>query len=602
MQLISYVKISNFKGFGSDIIIDFSQPSVLIGPNNSGKTTVLQALAMWNTGIKTWFRAKGTGKSKSKVGTSINRLNITQVPIKEAKYFWQNANVRSGTINTELKITAGLFFKGEIQECTTIFKYFNAESIYCFPDDNSINVDGLLQYASELEVKILYPMSGIAREEPLIAEGRIDVLVGQGQTSEVLRNICYKIIENDEKNNTKDWDSVRELMKNLFNITLLKPYFNQAQGTVELSYQTPEITAKKDGLDIGLSGRGQQEVLLLIAYIYTHKRAILLLDEPDAHLEILRQKQVFSLLKHLADKNGNQIIIATHSEVILNEASDNNLMLLLDGTAINLSDSSKKTIKSALKDFGLEHYYKARVCKSVLYVEGNTDIEMLRAFAVKLKHPIEKLLDDKLYSYYVADNEPYDTFDNEMKRYSGYYKSAKAHFQAVNSCVPTLRGVGIFDNDNANRTDEIKPELAMLYWRKYEFENYFAFPYIIEDYVADYFSKQGKTDIELNAIRNITEDAINESILSELLNNNQEALQGYLRISGELKKELFKNFLTNRKASQFLESCFKNIAEKFRLPILLNKGNYYELVQFINQKDIEPEIKEKLDYLSQYLS
>lgn len=545
-------------------------------------------------GVKIWFREKGTGKSKSKVGTSINRLNITQVPIKEARYFWQNANVRSGTQNTELKITAGLVFNGEIHECTTIFKYFNAESIYCFPDENSINIDGLLQYASELEVKILYPMSGIAREEPLIAEGRIDVLVGQGQTSEVLRNICYKIVENDDKNNTRDWENVGELMRKMFNITLLKPYFNQAQGTVELSYQTPEINSRKGGLDIGLSGRGQQEVLLLIAYIYTHKRAILLLDEPDAHLEILRQKQVFSLLKHLAEKNGNQIIIATHSEVILNEASDNNLMLLLDGEAINLADSSKKTIKSALKDFGLEHYYKARVCKAVLYVEGNTDIEMLRAFSIKLKHPLEKLLDDKLYSYYVADNE--------LRRTSGYYKSAKAHFQAVNSCVPTLKGVGVFDNDNANRVDEIKPELALLYWRKYEFENYFAFPYIIEDYVSDYFSKQGKSDIELNAVRNITESAINEAILSELLNNNQEAFQGYLRILGELKRELFKNFLTNRKASQFLEMCFKNISEKFRLPFLLNKGNYYELIQFINQKDIDPEIKEKLDSLSQYLS
>jgi predicted translin family RNA/ssDNA-binding protein len=87
-----------------------------------------------------------------------------------------------------------------------------------------------------------------------------------------------------------------------------------------------------------------------------------------------------------------------------------------------------------------------------------------------------------------------------------------------------------------------------------------------------------------------------------MLSMNHEALQGYLQISGELKRELFKSFLTNRKASLFLESCFKNISEKFRLPLLLNKGNYYELIQFINPKDIEPEVKEKLDYLFQYLS
>lgn len=600
MQLISYVKISKFKGFGENITIDFSQPSVLIGPNNSGKTSVLQALAMWSMGIKIWFREKGQGRSKSKMGTSINRLNITQVPIKEAKYFWQNASVRKGNINTELKITVGLIRAGTIQECSMIFTYFNAESIYCFPDESSLRSDGLLAYASTLDLKILYPMSGIAREEPLIAEGRIDVLIGQGQTAEVLRNICYKIVENDEKNATNDWDFVADLMFKLFGIKLLKPYFNLTQGTVELSYQTSNIKDRKNGLDIGLSGRGQQEMLLLIAYIFTHKGAILLLDEPDAHLEILRQKQVFSLLKHLAQQNNNQIIIATHSEVILNEAADNNLMLLIDGEAINLAD--KKTIKAALKDYGLEHYYNARLCKAVLYVEGSTDIEMLRAFAIKLNHPVLEILDSKIYVYYIADNEPSNTFESELNKAAGYFTTAKKHFQAIKSCIPTLKGVGFFDNDNNNRTDEITPYLALLYWRRYEFENYFALPYIIENYVINYFKEQGKTDIEVEALKNRIEDSINQAIVSELLNNNRQAFEDYRKIPKELQKELFKTFLSNKKASQFLEICFRNIATTFKSPILLNKGRFHELIRFINPKDIDIEIREKLDYLKKYLS
>jgi ABC-type cobalamin/Fe3+-siderophores transport system ATPase subunit len=600
MQLISYVKISNFKGFSENITIDFSQPSVLIGPNNSGKTSVLQALAMWSMGIKTWFREKGQGRSKSKMGTSINRLNITQVPIKESKYFWQNAIVRKGNINTELKITVGLIREGTIQECSIVFTYFNAESIYCFPDEVSLKSEGLLSYASTLDLKILYPMSGIAREEPLIAEGRIDVLVGQGQTAEVLRNICYKIIENDEKNETKDWETVSALMFKLFGIKLLKPYFNATQGTVELSYQTSNIKDKKNGLDIGLSGRGQQEMLLLIAYIFTHKNSILLLDEPDAHLEILRQKQVFSLLKHLAEQNGNQIIIATHSEVILNEAADSNLMLLIDGEAINLAD--KKTIKAALKDYGLEHYYKAKISKAVLYVEGSTDIEMLRAFAQKLKHPILEVLDGTLYVYYVSDNEPTQIFESELNKAAGYFTTAKKHFQAIQKCVPTLRGIGIFDNDNNNRTAEINDAFALLYWSRYEFENYFAQPYVVENYVINFLRKQGKTDIEIESLRNRIEEAINNTILSELLNDNSQAFEDYKKIPKELQKELFNTFLSNKKASHFLEICFKNIAKVIPLPILLNKGGFYQLIPFIKPTDIDKEITSKLDMLKKYLS
>ncbi|MDZ7935796.1 MAG: hypothetical protein U5M51_12715 [Emticicia sp.] len=36
---------------------------------------------------------------------------------------------------------------------------------------------------------------------------------------------------------------------------------------------------------------------------------------------------------------------------------------------------------------------------------------------------------------------------------------------------------------------------------------------------------------------------INQVILQELLNNNQQAYEGYSKVSGELQKELFKNFL-----------------------------------------------------------
>jgi AAA15 family ATPase/GTPase len=602
MQLINYITISNFKGFGENVHIDFSQPSVLIGPNNSGKTSVLQALAMWNLGIKTWVKEKSGGKSKSRMGTSINRLNITQVPIKEAKFFWQNANIRTGKINTQLKITIGLLYQNRIEECTIIFTYFNAESIYCFPEESSINTPGLLDFASKLEVKILYPMSGIAREEPLIQEGRIDVLIGQGQTSEVLRNICYKIIENDINNNTDDWAKVVDLMQKLFNISLSKPYFNTSQGTVELSYSTAKINAKKGGLDISLSGRGQQEMLLLISYLYTHKGAVLLMDEPDAHLEILRQKQVFSVLKHLAEENQNQLIIATHSEVILDEAADNNLVLMLDAEVINLSDSpQKKAIKSSLKDYGLEHYYKARVCKAVLYIESSTDIEMLRAFAKKINHQALAILDGKLYSYYVQDDNPSGTLDNEIKVSSGYFNKAKRHFQAIKSCVDEFKGIGVFDSDNTGKTDETNADLKLLYWKKYELENYFAYPYVITSFLTTFFNKQRKTPLEIGALNSEIEGAINQVILSELFENNKVDLENYLRLEDGLGKVVFKNLIQNKKASKFLEMCFKEISDRLKMPIVLNKGKFHELIPFLNSQDIDDEIKQKLDVLVEQL-
>ena len=46
----------------------------------------------------------------------------------------------------------------------------------------------------------------------------------------------------------------------------------------------------------------------LLAYMYANPGAVLLLDEPDAHLEILRQREIYHLLTDAARESGSQII------------------------------------------------------------------------------------------------------------------------------------------------------------------------------------------------------------------------------------------------------------------------------------------------------
>jgi predicted ATP-dependent endonuclease of OLD family len=45
MRLLHYLEIENFKRFGSKQRIELDHPAVLIGPNNCGKTSAIQALA-----------------------------------------------------------------------------------------------------------------------------------------------------------------------------------------------------------------------------------------------------------------------------------------------------------------------------------------------------------------------------------------------------------------------------------------------------------------------------------------------------------------------------------------------------------------------------
>ncbi len=51
--MLTSIRIRNFKRF-DDVDIELGKAVVFIGPNNSGKTTVLQALALWDIGIRRW--------------------------------------------------------------------------------------------------------------------------------------------------------------------------------------------------------------------------------------------------------------------------------------------------------------------------------------------------------------------------------------------------------------------------------------------------------------------------------------------------------------------------------------------------------------------
>ncbi|MCY4377893.1 MAG: AAA family ATPase [Spirochaetaceae bacterium] len=51
--MLTRLTVRNFKRFG-ELLVDLGNPVVFIGPNNSGKTSAMQALALWDVGLKRW--------------------------------------------------------------------------------------------------------------------------------------------------------------------------------------------------------------------------------------------------------------------------------------------------------------------------------------------------------------------------------------------------------------------------------------------------------------------------------------------------------------------------------------------------------------------
>lgn len=586
MRLLHYLEIENFKRFGEKQRIELEHPAVLIGPNNCGKTSAIQALALWSQAVKTWFDKRKDSSAKERTATALNRLNIVAVPVQRTRFFWHNTNVRVGNKDIPLIITVGIEYNGKTTPLPMRFTNKGDELVYCTPDESVASNTDFLKFAATINIELLYPMSGLETEEPILQPGRIGVLLGQGQTAQVLRNLCLIV----SKDTPKDWGKIVKLMERLFKVTLENPK-ETTRGSIELRYKQANV---REVLDVSSSGRGFQQMLLIFAYLYSHKRSVLLVDEPDAHLEILRQKQVYVLLRDIATENSSQVVMVTHSEVILDEALDNNLTLLLNGKA---DDLAKKTeIRNSLKHFGADHYIKARERGYVLYVEGGTDVDMLRALAERLNHPITKIWDERINSFYVQNNHPEITSESELERVEGGFGiSPKEHFFGLNKMLPNLKGLALLDNDGRSRQDNSQGRLKIAYWRRYEAENYFITPDLLRRYVI-----KPSSEMDLfNGFAPEVDEVLDALVLEQIFESMQADFLTWKNAPTEAARIVWEAKTQHRKLSAFAEEFFRRLSRKLNSSMLLKKGELHRLVALVEPTTIPAEVSEKLNLVQE---
>ena len=554
----------NFKNFG-EVEIELGNPVVFIGPNNSGKTTALQALALWEIGLKRWNEnRKGKTNPEKRPGVAINRRDLISVPVPNARLLWRDLQVRDAkkvdgkqrTQNIRIDIIVEGVTDGKNWQCGFEFDYANQESFYCRPlrmpdtDEQGPERMPVPDEAEKFSVAYLPPMSGLASNETRLDEGAINVRIGEGRTAEVLRNLCYQVSENAKK-----WQELCEQIYALFGVHLDEPNYIQERGEIAMNYRDGSGIS----LDLSSSGRGLQQTLLLLAYIAAHPKSVLLLDEPDAHLEILRQRQIYQVLTESTTEHDSQIIAASHSEVILNEAADRDVVIAFLGKPHRIDGRGSQLLKS-LRTIGFEQYYQAEQQGWVLYLEGPTDLAILRAFAKKLSHAVKTVL-ERPYVYYVG-NQP---------------GKARDHFYGLREAKPDLVGFCLFDRI----PDELqtRPELMEYAWQRREIENYIV------------SSKQVLIDWLHAKAEERTEGPLFSAHWVSVMEKKIKEIEKARETLGQESP-----WSPNVKVTDdFLYRLFETFFNELRIPNLMRKTNYHTLVQYVPAEQIDLEVSEVLD-------
>lgn len=563
--MLTRIKIRNFKRF-DDVDVELGKAVVLIGPNNSGKTTALQAIALWDIGVRRWNeKRKGKLSPEKKPGVAINRRDLLSIPVPFANLLWRDLHVRDvtrvdkdgKTSNKVQNVRVEVIVEGVTNDkewsCGLEFDYANEESFYCRPLRTVKGAERIPvpDEAGSVHVAFLPPMSGLTDREFVKESGEIGVLIGQGQTAQVLRNLCHQIYKSKDSGH---WDDLVKHIHTLFGVKLLAPQYITERSEITMSYEDE----RGSKLDLSSSGRGLQQTLLLLAHLFANPGAALLLDEPDAHLEILRQRQTYNLMIQIAEQQGSQIIAASHSEVVLNEAAGRDVVIAFVGKPHRIDDRNSQVLKS-LRDIGFDQYYQAEETGWVLYVENSTDLAILQAFAKLINHEAQQYLERPFWKY-VETNLP---------------QRARDHFYGLREAKNDLVGIAIFDRLKG----ELQPNDSLIetMWRCREIENYFC----MEEVLLAYARHDLQDDLFGSAERQHREQAMREAIAD---------------VTKLLEIDDLNPWSPDVKASdEVLDRVFKVFFKKLNLPLQLRKSEYHILAGLVPKERLDVEITEKLD-------
>lgn len=540
--MIRKVRLRRFKRF-EDTTFDIPGTVVLAGPNNTGKTTLLQAIAAWSLALNRWKELNNYHRRRGYEHAPMARHAFAAVPLRTFDLLWSGRDYRRGSpIEIEIE-TDDWALAMELTPDTT-------EQIYVRPDGGH---DADVARRAGLATVFVPPMTGLGTEEPVYQRPKLDQLLGQSKPGEVLRNLLAEAHGSGEA-----WQALTESISRLFSFELLPP--DSTGPSIIAEYRRGQ---NGPTLDIASAGSGFQQVLMLLTFLYARPASVLLIDEPDAHLHVILQDAIYGELRRVAALQRSQLIMATHSEVIINAADPTEVCVVLGQPRMLATTAEQRSLINALAVLSHEDVMLAMDAPGILYVEDYTDLQILRAWARALGHRALEMLTTRLFWRPVV----------YQPRAGAEGVPAKKHYEALTLVEPDLPGLQLVDGDarpEVGPTEITGRGLQRLRWRRYEIESYLLHPDALARFVQRTVGSGAAAVHEADLRRHFEENYPPRFI--------QDPLGDHAMLVGvKARTELLPPALTAAGLPGFPYQ------------------RYFEIAEMMEPDEIHPEVREKLD-------
>ncbi|WP_175419426.1 AAA family ATPase [Glutamicibacter creatinolyticus] len=425
LKPIHEVSLTRFKQH-SDLRLNLkSNLSLMAGSNNSGKSSILQALAVWEfCRLSTTMERGGrSGLYPNRVGVQgfgISEDEFSPINIPSLKHMW--TNLKPGQKNPG---EDGYTLKIGIEWTTGIGQKHLTFGLSLANDRLFIRVDKSNLGAGDAIPRIAYlpPFAGITAHEQRVSGALRRRRIGEGLAGAVLRNLLLEMqqenvrkrtalrnsVNNGKRSKIRDkdledlrqsdpWELLQQTLREVFGAELSVSEFREEyhsyiqvqviKGTLSGHKLTPHRNFTKR--DLMVEGSGFLQWLSVFALATSPEVDVLLLDEPDAHLHPQLQKELLDRLENLTESSKKQVFVATHSSEILKHSEPGQILEFRENGPPRYLTADHQKI-GLLEGIGA-HYApridKIRRTRKVFFHEGTTDIEVLRKVGEILNKPL----------------------------------------------------------------------------------------------------------------------------------------------------------------------------------------------------------------------
>ena len=327
--MITKIRIERFKSIAS-AELNLGKINVLVGANNSGKSSILQAIQFATSVAQTSMLYTKTPAifKKEKWSTTVAPTQLIYSPVKDPYTLGHGGNLPENERSKGIDRGISISFTDDLDNTVT-GKISKGKNKNISVEFNSSSF-GMQLTAMDKPFCMYVPgLAGITFEEEIRAIGIVRKIAAKGDSNTVFRNVLYRLNQEPMK-----WEKFMTNLKKIFPEIDISVNANpEADGYIDVKFT---LNGGTSYLPIDLAGTGVLQAIQITAYVSYFQPTLLLLDEPDSHLHPTNQRLLAELLMALIRDNETTIIISTHSRHLMSALhNDAKFFLVRNGSVSN---------------------------------------------------------------------------------------------------------------------------------------------------------------------------------------------------------------------------------------------------------------------------